>query len=471
MDDNKHRIQCQNKKLSIPLRLSNLNVNCLNELFQYLNISDLILLSMANLTNHKNLDRAFTAETKVTTHPYEACIRDRFLQLDYSNNNVTNNPDCILFEKIVFHYFGTLISKVRLYYDINYQRCNANIEQVVMEYGSALSEIGLINADISAFENISEPFQNVTKLKFDNGWLGPTFIELSKWFPNLKCLSLNETQLSDVRFIRQENPNLIELSLKNKCLCECSRMNPNVLADNVLHYTIGNLNLKQILALVPNLKRLSLCHDKENTIFEQDRKPYHFLIQIDFDLLLFITNSLMQLCYLKLNIIELSLFRIPTCQVAFNELKTLVIETSNTNQLTQLNITADELNHLEIIVHSFIQDVKLLANFVVRFERIEYLSIGHHPVDLKDDDFIHMINSLMKLKALQIALYKNKFTDDLVYIIEKFNRLHTVLVSCIEVAPTDRELFLEFVNENNMLKRKNWSGSCIFGGFEFKKNA
>lgn len=464
MDDNMQHIQFDNK-----LRLTDLNADCLAELFKYLNISDLTLLSTANLTNHNNLDQAFTVNTDAASHPYERCIRDRFLQLNYSDDNITNNPDCVLFEKTVFRYFGSLISSVQIYYDRNYQRHSARIEQVIMEYGLALSEIGLINADVSAFENISEPFVHVTKLKFEDSWLGPTFFELFKWFPNLQSLSLHWVQMSDDRFIKQVIPNLMELSLKNKFLCQCGRMNRYALAENVLDYAISNLNLKSFLALMPNLKRLSLCHDRDDVIFEPDMQPNHFVIQINFDLLFFVASSLLQLCYLKLNIREMLFLHLPRYPIKFNELKTLIVETSDTNQLTQLPIASDALNHLEIIVDSFIDDNRILSEFVGRFESMEYLSIGHHPIDLEDDDLDKVIHNLMKLKVLQIASHKYKFADDLCFVVKRFDRVQTVRISCIEIASTDKAEFLESINENYFLKSKNWRGSIVSNIFEFER--
>lgn len=455
---------------SFTLRLIDLSADCLNKLFKHLDISDLVILAKANLANHEDLDQAFTAETNATTHPYEACIRDRFLQLGY-DDCVTNNPNCVAFERTVFRYFGTLISRARLYYDPDYERHNAMIEQVIIEYGSELSEIGLINADMSAFEAIMKPFEKVTKLIFEDGWLGRSFLEIQKWFPNLESLILNNTKISDRRFIKQEHPNLIEFSMKNKYLCRCYRMNRSVFANNILDNVMSNFHLNFFLNLNPQVKYLALFHDRDDAVFELDIEPHQFLIQINFDLLKLIANTLPQLCYLKLNIQEMRLLHLPTYLTRFSSsLKTLIVEISQTNQLTQLNLVSDELNRLEISVNVLIQDYELLAEFVGRFKSIEHLSIGFQPIPLDDDYLVHMIKGLTNLKVLEISLYKNHFLNDLCYIIKKFDRLHTVRICyCIEIAPEARESFLNFINENYFIKNKNWRGSCIFNVFEFKR--
>lgn len=172
------------------LRLTDLKANCLNKLMKHLDINDLVILAIANLANHEHLDEAYTTETSATTHPLEASIRDRFLDLGYTDC-ITNNPDCIRFEETVFRYFGTLIPRARLYYDPSYQRHNAKIERVVIDYGSDLTEMELINADMCAFEAVMKPFRKVTKLEFEDGWLGRSFFELHRWFPNPDSLNRN----------------------------------------------------------------------------------------------------------------------------------------------------------------------------------------------------------------------------------------------------------------------------------------
>lgn len=462
---------------SIPHRLIDLNMKCLHNVLQHLDISDLVILATANLTNHKDLDQAFTMETSAKAHPFEASIRDRFLQLGYTDC-VTNNPDCITFEKTVFRYFGTLISGAGIYYDPTYHRHNAKIEEVISKYGSTLTEIRLINADVSAFEDIRIPFYNVTELKFEDGWLGQTFCELHKWFPNLKSLTLIYTKICDRSFfVKQEHPNLIVLSVRNKYLCQCYRMNRNALADNVLHYVLSNFHLKRFLNTNPQLRYLTLYHDREDSIYEESMRlqPHEFLIQINFHLLEYIANTLPQLCYLKLNIQEMRSFRFNdvattmTHLTTYPTLETLVIETSQLNQLTQLNIVSGKLIHLEITVYSPIQDYELLYGFVSRFNNIESLSIGLHPVTVDDDAFVCMVKCLVNLKILQLALYKYNFTDCLFFIVKKFDRLHTVRIHCIGIESMDTESFVNSVNENFFFKFKNWRGTCISEGFEFNK--
>lgn len=468
MDDlqrnNRHCI----KRESVPRKLCELDEICLSEIFKHLDISDLVVLTVANLTDHKNLDQAFTVQTSPTTHPYETSIRNRFLQLGYTDC-ITNNPDCILFEKTVFRYFGSLLSAVRLYYDHNYQRHNAKIEQVITDYGKMLSGMELINADTSAFESIKEPFVNLANLKFEGGRLGKTFLELSKWFPNLMSLTLNGTKISAEQFFKQEHPKLVELSVKNNNLCRCNRSDRNVFGDDGLEFSVNNLQLKRFLDLNGQLNSLTLYHDAEDAIFERNMQPYQFLIQINFDLLRFIANTLLRLYFLKLNITKMLSMYIPPYQTTFLRLRTLIVEASNTNQLTQLNIVSTELHHLEMTIHSPIDNYKALAAFVRGFKNIEYLSIGHHPVTLHDENFVRMIKDLHSLRILRISLYKFNFSGELCYIIQNFDHLLTIKISCMEIASTDRQSFVDYVNGNFILKNSNWTGVCIDNEFEFKK--
>lgn len=455
---------------SNPLRLINLDVNCLREIFKYLDTSDIVILTKANLTGNENLDKIFVPQQNTTIHPYEACIQNRFLQLGY-NDCITNNPHCVSFERRVFRYFGKLLSEVRLYFDPNFQRYNAHIEQVILDYGhgQSLVTMELINADTCAFDNIKKPFHNVTTLKFVNGWVGTKCLELCKWFPNLRSLTLNGTKICNGRFMKQELSNLIELSVRNKHLCRCYRMNLNMFSNNILDYVVSNLQLKRFLHLNSQLRYLTLFHDPEDAIFEQNKQPNHFLIQINCDLLKFIANNLLKLNFLRLNITEIRPLHVPTYLTAFLQLKTLVVEVSDIKQLSQVNITTNELHGLGLTIHTPFTDYKVLCTFVSRFKTIESLSIDHHPLDLQDKDLVYLMENLTNLKTLRIALYEDKFSHDLFYIINKFDRLNAVRIHCFFDDRTNKQTFLKFVNESIILKSRNWRGSWIGNECVFRK--
>lgn len=201
-----------------------------------------------------------------------------------------------------------------------------------------------------------------------------------------------------------------------------------------------------------------------------NEQPHKFLIQINFDLLKFIANTLTQLCYLKLNVQSVRLLHTPTFLTQFtSSLKTLIVETAEVNQIIQLNFWCDELVCLEITVHVPIQDYKLFSEFVCRFKSIKSLSIGFHPVTLDDDFFVRMMKSLANLQTLAISSYKNQFLNDLCFIINTFDRIHTVRIDCFDVAPDDRDAFINSINGNYFLNNNNWKGSCVLNEFELKK--
>ncbi|KAJ6643572.1 hypothetical protein Bhyg_08535, partial [Pseudolycoriella hygida] len=320
-----------------------LNQECLTKIFENLTFEEFINLASANLLNSKVLYEVFRDNNKLP-HPYEEAIKEHFKQFDYANL-IHNTPASIQYEREVFGMFGSLISKVGLYYDHRNYRYNGALDKIILDYGMNLEEIGLYNADANTFDTIQRRFVNVTDLVFEDGFVGRTFLNLKKWFPNLLTLTMIDAKIWDCSFFQQKLRYLVKFSMKNpSCFCFCCSKFSNVLSDPSLHMATND-HLKQFLRANPQIQHLTISHDKEDVIYSEAGQELS--MRINSDLLQFIENHLKLLRYLNVDItLSRKRFVPPVELTTFRNLETLIIKASQPKHLAKLNIEAQKLNNL-----------------------------------------------------------------------------------------------------------------------------
>lgn len=190
MDDNvqimKRRRMNSNNEDGCPnnqLRLIDINADCLRKIFKPLSLDQLIDLVDANLTDCEEDENVFNIQTDVRTHPYQASIRDAFLENVRTTDidAFSNDPDYFWYDEKTLRYFGSLIADISLSYYSEFYRHNAQIEEALLKYcTTTLSKISINNSDQCAFENIDEPFTNVTEITITNGYLSKELSDFNK---------------------------------------------------------------------------------------------------------------------------------------------------------------------------------------------------------------------------------------------------------------------------------------------------
>lgn len=450
--------------------LMDLNADCLNEIFKYLNSMDIITLADANLTSRTDIAQAFTPNTSARTHPYEATIRDHFLKNLYHDFvYISNDPRHVDgFEKVL-QYFGTLVPEILLHYETRHHRRYAKMEQLICHYATSLTEMSLINADMSAFEDINKPFETMKHLKFEGGWLSQKFCELGKWFPNLVSLMLIGAQIANPKCIEMPFPNLRILMLRNKHICRYDRVNRNQLVEDPLDFALSSTNVERFIMQNPQLENLTIYHDDAEAARDTTNRPSECVIQLNSRLLDAIALNLPKLNYLKINIEDIREFDYDTEVIQFRYLKTLIVEAKQINQLHQImNAMSNRLSHLTITLNRN-YEYQVLCQFIIRFKYIDSLLIQHRAIDVKNAHFADLMTKLIDLSSLQITLQKDNIKDSVCFIMEKCNKLYTLTIRCTEIEKEDQAAFIKDIDPLLRIGIKKWTVETDCSDFIFTR--
>lgn len=441
-------------------KLFDLNSDCLREIFQRLDVYELVNLVDANLNDYDDTEAEINARSSSKNPSFEAAIQDQFMRIDGDDCFATNDPAYFSFIARVFRYFRSSLSQLSISYNPKHQRHNTTIEQIILKHSlEHLTEIVLDNADQCAFEDISQPFVNVKRLTFEGGYVSETLGNFNRWFPKLESLIFNEALYSDPKFIEMRFLNLKLLSVKNKHLCRCRKNNwyDNIDADV---FILANENLKKFFALNSQLETLIIFQDKMDAYEFRDARE-HQSIRINQDLLIFININIPRLHHLHLHMYEQRTFALVHNDTIpnFQNLSTLSVETSELYRLCEINIRSDQLVTLSLAnagKSKYLGSEKL-SEFVGRFKSIKCLSI-ETLMGVRDPHFVNMIKGLCNLISLNISLSENDFSNDAIFCMSQFERLRVLQIRCSEIRLQHHQNILNGINRCGFMKDKKWRG-------------
>lgn len=442
-------------------KLFDLNADCLRDIFQYLDINDLVNLVEANITDYDDTEAEILARSSKSSS-YEAAIQDHFMRIDNDDWFLTNDPACTWFSTRVFRFFRSLLSQITIRYYPQYQRHNTMMEQIILKYSvELLTEIVFDNADQCAFEDICKPFVNVKQLTFEGGYLSKTLGDVNKWFPKLESLILNETLYSDPKCIETRFLNLKLLSVKNKNLCQCHKNSwyDNVDADV---YILTNENLKKFFELNPQLETLHIFQDKNERqkLWTASERSAH-IIRINQELLIFLNVKIPTLRSLHLHMYETMFSHsfIDYEVMNFQNMTTLSIETSEVYRLcSEINIMSDQLVTLSLTGKFNYVDHEIIAEFVGRFKGINCLLIETPIEEVHDHHFVNMIKGLHNLISLNITLRESDLPNDAIFCMSQFEHLRVLQIRCSDMRLQHNQNILNSINRCGFMKENHWRG-------------
>lgn len=182
--------QPESKKMDIgtklnALNLTDLNIDCLESIFNHLDLIDLFNVSELNENTFEAARLVFSRQfTKyqciISGHesPHPICV-----------NDATITINCDLAGLRFMRTFGGLMKKLQLDYIRNEQLMNdsSEVQSVFNKCATALTELRLINCDETIFSYFENTFENVTNLRISCSRLGKC-MDLNKWFPKLTNL-------------------------------------------------------------------------------------------------------------------------------------------------------------------------------------------------------------------------------------------------------------------------------------------
>lgn len=207
------------------MRLTDLNGDCLEEIFTYLSMKQLFAVAISDMDLVNACRRVFVRRFKC-----------KEVNISIHHSDYKDFPQ-------VLSLFGDIISYLRVTYDqfdvdgVS----NEMIHNSIAKYCNK-SLIELTFNNIQSTMQISTVFHNVEKLSFNHGCINQ--LQLATWFPKLQCLQFFFNKTTNTKCIEEMFPLLDELT--------------------VAHHIFTVENLKMFLDLNSQLKRF--------IVYNYDRK-------------------------------------------------------------------------------------------------------------------------------------------------------------------------------------------------------
>lgn len=213
----------------IPLRLIDINYDCLLQIFQYLDVDSLVNIAEAD-------DQFIPAAVTVYSHcqkRYEKVIMNIYRASLFKPDDWCRSPSSANIEPF-FRHFGHGIFDLFINFDLN--PLNINMGRLLQDHCAATLnnlDLGFFNAD--EMESIEKPFTALKKLTFIEGTLGQKLSQINIWFANITSLELIYINLAEPRSIEINIPRLKRLQIYNgvmnipeENICEMLRLNPQL---------------------------------------------------------------------------------------------------------------------------------------------------------------------------------------------------------------------------------------------------
>lgn len=252
-----------------PVQLVDINEDCLQVIFQHLDVIDLINVADTN-------NRFISAAVSV----YHRCHRTK---------GVTISNGCYCHHKIpipetlatsFFRHFDHEVSAFSVNLScIDYE---LNIEQFLQPNRlTALVELELYSFDETDFDTFVGPFETVEQLTIVSSWLNENLAKLNVWFPNVNTLKLYNVKTMWIESLEVHYPKLKHLTIyhnkteiPHSSIIEVVRLNQQ-LESLSLHSDIDEDFIRCIEKYSKQLKQLDLC-TMNDQFFNFYDKDIHF---------------------------------------------------------------------------------------------------------------------------------------------------------------------------------------------------
>lgn len=363
------------------IKITDLNIDCLEEIFKYLDLSN--LLNVANSNKWLKIAASFVFRrnygkkrvTVIQPYGYEGIP----LRV-YCKNVIVRATFSLRF----LRYFGCIVSKLEIILDNISQKQVYKICFYINEYCTeSLIELEILGFGINniIFRNIQKPFVNIEMVSFRWCHLEKNLIQFNKWFPKMRHLELNKNKIDEEKCIEMHFPNLRYLSYHP------ARNDKEYFAPN-----FGN-----IIRLNPNIRILHLF-DWSEKLFQS------------------INKYLPQLEELTINTLLVHEPYYVTGQVHFKSLK--IFDHNFSELLLKINFSFDQLEEFHA---EGIRSDNLLT-FVRKYLTIKKLELCYTYGDFKEN-VIQVAKALSLLYELQLYLCDEFSVDEVIRIVNIFKQV------------------------------------------------
>lgn len=205
-------------------KLTDLNFDCLTNIFKFLNPTELTNLFLYNQQFFEAVQYVLRTKYKNWT---PVITNDPKFGIDGKSQTVK-----------LIKAFDNIMGSLKIDYSHSSHRYDWMIERAIMRYcRSSKKTVCFEGAGKDIMSNISEPFNAVERVVFTKSELGHLVMNFGKWFPNGDYLGLTKTT-------RQAEPNIFKNhhpNLKKLCVIE-TRMNTN----DLINFIVANPQLEAL---------------------------------------------------------------------------------------------------------------------------------------------------------------------------------------------------------------------------------
>lgn len=310
------------------LKITDLNVNCLEVMFNHLDLSDLLNVADSNETLKRAAGMVFLRRysgKKVWLHKPHLSM-NRKLHVYSENILIEDLRTCLQ----ILRCFGDLIERLEITEDevssdwefTEKFGINQIIHNTIMTYvndfcAKSLKQFALVMVPKSALNQLKKPFVALETLQLFSCCLANDLMSLDELFPNVQHLSLNFNQVEDAMIIQEHWPHLKHFEV------------------NIDRWNIQQQHVEEMLRLNPKLQSLKISSGWDADVLKSVSKFLQFIelleignhfggfVGFDGDIIHFTT-----LKRLKISLIATEPGPLCTLPLSFQQLEELSLETN-----------------------------------------------------------------------------------------------------------------------------------------------
>lgn len=261
------------ESITFKTKLTDVNDDCLEKVFMYLSLDDLLNIAHTNKKLKTAADMVFANKFGKESFSFT-------IETSHQNKILRTQPDNIWINDLktslrLLRCYGHLISDLSISYNENFRTAPIKVLHYTNIYCSeTLKSIGFCNLFNYVFEiSMKKPFLKIEKVYFSWCVLRKKISNFNKWFPAMRCLSLSYGRLTDPSSIETHFPQLERLhisnefkgkSLKPENVIAVFRLNPQLRQTSLdgLHFS---KHLQSISQYLPALEHLTIDNYSKNS--------------------------------------------------------------------------------------------------------------------------------------------------------------------------------------------------------------
>lgn len=375
------------------MNISDLNIDCLEEIFEWLSLND--LLSVADTSIRFRRVSGLVLNRKYGEH---VSVHNANIQIGLLNYFDEADIKGIRSSLRFLRCFGHLISELDIRFDNTVQsHCNALFHYMNKYCAQNLIRFSILGSQQITIDMISKPFPNVKNIIISQCTLGRKLTNFNKWFPQMQHLELSDNIILDTKCIEKHFSHLKHFIYRNTWNTSLQRFNE----QNLKKFIYSNGQLRNFRLSHANMELVRYMSQYLHQLYDLHIPPQAGSINVNANERIQFKGvkrfDIPQLFYrsFPLNSFEFDqLDELKATGVIFNDLRDFVRKHST---ITNLTIKNKDANGTKFTVENMMEIAKALPS-------LSNLYV-HHQTGLSFDEIIRFMAELKQLK--DFAFTKN----------------------------------------------------------------